>query len=253
MKLFFFKPENLQNEKIILEPAESKHVAQVLRKKIGETIQLTCGDEKIYEGEIVSLQERAEVRILSLKASPLRPPFLALGQSMLKNARMDWLIEKATELGVDEIYPFRSERTVIQLESEQEKEKRRLRFEQIAISALKQSQRGSIPQIQPISTFQQMLHFPSEKTLRLFFTPHFQEQSIPLSRLVEQHLEARYWFFLIGPEGGFSGVEAEEALRAGFQPVCLGSSILRGETAALKAIAVLSFLKEEKKGIWPIA
>ena len=150
---------------------------------------------------------------------------------------MDYLIQKATELGVQEIIPFLSSRSVPLLEKSK-RLKRHHRWERIAVEASKQCGRGVVPKIESLQDYSEMLRTASPNTLRLIL---WEREGTKLKEILERSKERKKIFFIIGPEGGFSQEEVEEAKRAGFIPVTLGRRILRAETASLCFLSILQY------------
>ncbi len=243
---FFISEESIQGRKAFLSPMESHHLTKVLRKKMGDSIQLLSGKGKIYEGKIAKIEPQVEIDIISTKIQEeASSPLLVLCPALLKNNKMDWLIEKATELGVHIILPFESEHGVVK--TKEDVSKKIFRWEKIAQAALKQSGRGLLPQIGPCFDFDEMLkYFQDQNAIKLMFSVE-NIHSTPLtelSKLIQQKGELSSWVFLIGPEGGFSPREEKRALAAGFHLCSLGLHTLRAETAGLAALSILKYLRE---------
>lgn len=243
---FFISEENIQGRRAILSSVESRHLKNVLRKKVGDAIQLLSGKGKLFEGKITQLDPNVEIEIISSKIlEEASSPLLVLCPAVLKNNKMDWLIEKATELGVHRILPFESEHAVVK--AEEESFKKISRWERIAQAALKQSGRGLVPQIGPYFEFEGLLKYAAKlNALKLIFSLE-DVRSTPLnqlSELIRKKGDCSSWFFLIGPEGGFSPIEEKKAQEAGFQLCSLGSHTLRAETAGIAALSILKYLRE---------
>ncbi len=243
---FFISEENIQGRRATLSAVESRHLKLVLRKKIGDAIQLLSGKGKAYDGNIVQLEPQVEIEIHSTQIlEEVTSPLLVLCPAVLKNNKMDWLIEKATELGIHRILPFESEHGVVK--AEEESSKKISRWERIAQAALKQSGRGIVPQIGPYFEFEDLLKYAAElDALKLIFSLE-DVRSTPLaqlSELIRKKGECSSWIFLIGPEGGFSPLEEKKAQEAGFHLCSLGSHTLRAETAGIAALSILKYLRE---------
>ncbi len=175
-----------------------------------------------------------------------KPPYFILYQAILKNPRMDWLIEKTVELGVSAIIPFLPERSVIRIDSDQEKISKLQRWERIALAALKQSNQTIIPQIGPILHWKELLQkLGGDESIKILFDLSPDHPFEKLSDLFQPNSKQTTYSILIGPEGGFHPSEIKSALERNFHLVSLGNQTLRAETAALKAISIFNFLKEE--------
>jgi 16S rRNA (uracil1498-N3)-methyltransferase len=147
------------------------------------------------------------------------------------------LIQKATELGVKEIIPFFSSRSIPLLEKSR-RLKRHHRWEKIAIEASKQCGRGVVPKVELVKDYPDMLRTASTDSLRLIL---WENEGVNLREVLEGSKERKKIFFVIGPEGGFSQDEVEKAKRAGFVAVTLGRRILRAETASLCLLSILQY------------
>jgi 16S rRNA (uracil1498-N3)-methyltransferase len=242
MKIRRFKisRENLcESEAILDDPAEFRHLTRVLRLKPGDPVLLFDGQGKEYQATINRVTAREVSFALipnSISETPEPSIRIILGIGLLKSAKLEWLIQKATELGVGEILPFHSLRVVPRLE-ETAVRNRQGRWEKIAAEAAKQCRRARIPQIHPPCSFTEALAaFPG--SARIFLWE--KEKDRTLNNVLNASSPAVY--ALVGPEGGFSPEESQQAEEAGFVPVRLGPRILRAETAGLVIVALLQFL-----------
>lgn len=239
MPRFYIPNPRIENGLLKIEGDEVKHIRKVLRLKTGDEILVFDGLGKEFEGTIVE-EGRSSVMVkIQDMLSPKRdsPLEVTLAQSLLKGEKMDYLIQKATELGVKEIIPFFSSRSVPLLEKSRSL-KRHHRWEKIAVEAAKQCGRGVVPKIESLQTYSGMLHAASADQLRLIL---WERDGIKLRDMLEGSKERRKVFFMIGPEGGFSQDEIEKAERVGFIAVTLGRRILRAETASLCFLSILQY------------
>ena len=239
MARFYVPQPQIEKGVLKVEGEEVKHIRKVLRLKAGDEITVFDGLGKEFEGTIVeeglsSVVIRIQNVYSSKRDSPLE---VTLAQSLLKGEKMDYLIQKATELGIQEIIPFLSSRSVPLLEKPR-RLKRHHRWERIAIEASKQCGRGVVPKIESLQDYSDMLRMASPNTLRLIL---WEREGIRLKEILERSKERKKIFFIIGPEGGFSQGEVEEAKRAEFIPVTLGRRILRAETASLCFLSILQY------------
>lgn len=223
----FFFVEDLNDKKIVLNEDTSKHMINVLRMQKGEEILLTDGKGKKATAFIVDdNRKKCVVEISEIDEEKPKEKKLAVGISLIKNSsRFEWFLEKATEIGVSEIIPLICART--------EKEKFRYdRMQNILISAMLQSQQCWLP----------LLHEPVEfeKALQLSFEQKFIAHCLPGQK---QFLSASTHYtssiILIGPEGDFTQREITAALQKDYQPVALGNTRLRTETAGIVAATLL--------------
>ena len=212
-----------------LPETAAHYIGRVLRLSNGSAVQLFDGSGQEYLGELVEVgkkQVRVELR-QQLAGQPESPLRIHLGQGLSRGERMDWAIQKATELGVAQITPLISERCEVRLNDERA-DKRLAHWRQIAISACEQCGRSVVPTIHPPQLLGDWL--PVEAELKLVLHP----VAAPLA----SHARPRTLAFLIGPEGGLSEHEVEQAQQAGFQAARLGPRVLRTETGPVVALSV---------------
>lgn len=234
MALPFFYQEHISGDSLQLDEDSSKHLIQVLRKEKGEHILLTNGKGQKAEAVIVDdNRKRCVVQVLRKEAEPPTVPKTTIAISLLKNtARFEWFLEKATELGITEIIPLLCIRT--------EKEKfRHDRLQNILISALLQSQQSWLPVLHQPTDFQKALDPSYQQRFIAHCLPE-EKPHLPTVLSGLAHDDSR--LMLIGPEGDFTQEEIEAALQKGFQPVSLGHTRLRTETAGMVAATLLKML-----------
>lgn len=218
-----------------LDADNAAHLIRVLRLSDGDQIEVFNGLGEEYAATLCDVQKKsAAFKIQELIRHEEKPVLTVhLGQVVSKGDRMDFTIQKATELGVSEITPLWSERCDVRLKGER-LEKKMQHWQNIAISACQQSGRCWVPTINPPQDFLDWAK-NNKDDIRLLMHPHQQQ---PLSQYAQPHSVA----LLIGPEGGFSEDEVTQALDTGFTGLCLGPRILRTETASLAAISVLQYV-----------
>ena len=224
--------------RLALPDSAAAHLLRVLRLGIGDTCVLFNGDGHDYAATIVSVAKKiAEVEVTDAHSidneSPLR---ITLAQALARGEKMDWIIQKATELGVTAIQPIVSERTEVKLDGERA-DKRRAHWRAVAIAACEQCGRARLPQIaEPLA-----LHHYAAKldhgTLKLMLDPEGEPTLRMLSLAGTSNIE-----LAIGPEGGFSQRDRAQLRAAGFLGLRLGPRVLRTETAGLAALAALQAL-----------
>ena len=226
---------------ISLPPVAARHV-QVLRFQPGNVLTLFNGQGDV-EGEYVATVQsmgRSDVQVsvgdfVATQREASRTVHLAVG--MPANERMDWLVEKATELGVGSIQPLMTERSVLRLSGERA-EKKRLHWQGIAVAACEQCGRNRVPLVLPLASFNEWLKIQNTKDeVRLLLS--LQAGTQPLFKAVGA---SRRMTFLSGPEGGLSSTEEALAVAHGFARVTLGPRVLRSETAPLAVLAALNCL-----------
>lgn len=228
----------LPGERLALPEGAARHV-QVLRLQPGDTITLFNGQGGEHEA-VVQRMGRSEVLVdvgahHALEREIARPVTLAIG--MPANDRMDWLVEKATELGVARIQPLLSERVVLRLKGERA-ERKVAHWQAVAVAACEQSGRNRVPEVAPVRELPAWLAGLAEGGARAVLSLRAGSRA------------ARDWLpaapgalcWAMGPEGGFGAAEEDALLAAGFAPVSLGPAVLRSETAALAALALAAAL-----------
>jgi len=241
---FFVEPGQIIGDSITLLGTDAHHIADVLRLSFGQRIIVCDGEGYEYEGNIVSCsKDKVTVQVVNVKKSVSEPPLrIILAQGMPKRAEsFELVIQKATELGVARLVPLISERTVVRLK-EDKLENRLSRWSRIALEAAKQSQRGKVPEVdQPLTLTQFLDTIPRDA---LCLIPWEMEQTTGVKEVLKWELNngfARTVVVLIGPEGGFSPGEIDEATRAGVIPVSLGPRILRTETAGIITLGIIQY------------
>ncbi|MEL6123502.1 MAG: RsmE family RNA methyltransferase [Bacteroidota bacterium] len=226
MQLFYTDSHDYQT--FVIEGQEAIHAIKVLRKSVGSVVNLTDGKGAQLEGRITEVRRqyiRGEILHRRDHEFDTQRPHLAFG--LLKNTtRLEWLIEKSTEIGAQSLVPLiteHAERTTIKTE----------RLQKIILSASKQSMQFHFPKLsEPVRFTDYLNQAPEVKRLIAHYRPENQDISTVLSVPTESVI-------LIGPEGDFSAAEVSQAERQGFQLVNLGSSRLRAETACLVALTHL--------------
>ncbi|WP_419569972.1 16S rRNA (uracil(1498)-N(3))-methyltransferase [Rheinheimera sp.] len=220
------------NTEFALSEDGSNHIGRVLRMTAGQPLQLFNGDGQNYDCQISRVEKKAVYVLCTAQtANPVESPLaLHLGQGISRGDRMDFVIQKAVELGVTEITPLFTERCGVKLDAER-LDKRTEQWQKIAISACEQSGRSVVPTIHRALQLKDWLAQPT-KDLKLTLDPWTDATIKTISGSQQIRL-------VIGPEGGFSDVEVAQTKLAGFLPVRLGPRVLRTETAALTAISAL--------------
>jgi len=232
MQLFYNKEITETDDEFEFSREESKHIAKVLRKKEGDVLHITDGKGYLYKG-IITFSNPNKCIIL-LKEKELRHPkkyklHLAVAPTKM-NDRYEWFLEKATEIGIDEITPIicdHSERKVI----------KPARFERILQSAMKQSLQCYLPKLNPAIPFSEFIQKENKDQLLIAHCEETNKQSLKDILNLQNNTT-----LLIGPEGDFSSKEIQSALDKGYTPVTLGETRLRTETAAIIAAHSVAFL-----------
>ncbi|TWI99928.1 16S rRNA (uracil1498-N3)-methyltransferase [Mucilaginibacter frigoritolerans] len=233
MQLFYTPDINPKSPNYFLNEEESKHCIRVLRLEKGSEVQLIDGKGSLYAAIIQDPHpKRTILQIISVtNAFNKRNHYLHIAMAPTKNIeRMEWFLEKATEIGIDEITPIicqRSERKEVKVD----------RLNKIITAAMKQSLKAYHPVLNEYVTFKQFLTKPFEGQK---FIAHC--ENTDKTNLKAELINNGKFLILIGPEGDFSTSEIDEALLTGFKAITLGDSRLRTETAALEACFEVNFL-----------
>ncbi|QGK73071.1 16S rRNA (uracil(1498)-N(3))-methyltransferase [Flavobacterium sp. SLB02] len=234
MQLFYNPDIDKTTESFSFDKEESRHIIKVLRKKDSDILHVTNGAGLLFETEItLASDNKCIVQVLSIKKTE-EPQFrlhLAVAPTKM-NDRFEWFLEKATEIGIQEITPIicdRSERKVINLE----------RFEKIILSAMKQSNETYLPKLNEAISFKE---FIKQKNEGLQLIAHCEQTDKKSLKDILKPNESVT--MLIGPEGDFSEKEIALALENDYQPVTLGNTRLRTETAAIVACHSVVFFNE---------
>ena len=233
MQLFYNEHITPELKNFLFDKEESRHIVRVLRKKTGDVIYLTNGKGWLFTCVIIDANDkRCTVRIEKSTHQP-KPGnyYLHIAIAPTKsNDRYEWFLEKATEIGIDEITPLictRSERKIIKPG----------RYQKVIIAATKQSLKTYLPKLNPLTHFDD---FVAKKHPGINLIAHCEDTE--RSQLKNSVQPGERITVLIGPEGDFSSQEIETALKKGFIPLSLGKSRLRTETAGLKVCCDVAFI-----------
>jgi 16S rRNA (uracil1498-N3)-methyltransferase len=241
LRRFFVEKIETKDGLCTISGPEAKHMTRVLRMGRGDRFILMDGKGARFKAIIESVGHR-EVLVNLEKPLPQPPPSpveIILCQALLKSRAMDYVIEKTSELGVNRIFPFSSERTVVRLHREKSTNRRR-HWREIAQSAAKQSDRRTPAEIGLlISLGDLMARWEQEDALKVILWE--EEGATDLKGLLRASPPLKKFIGTVGPEGGFSQEEVRAAGEAGFLSVSLGQRVLRAETAAITMVAVVQY------------
>ena len=229
----FFVPEIRRGLAELTGP-DAEHLVRVLRAEVGQVYELS-DNQDLYLAEIETARKSlVSFRVKEKLVPPAPAVTVALAAALFKFDRFEWLIEKATELGVSTIQPFEATRTEHGLA--QASHKRRARWEKIALEASQQSRRAHLPQIEPTVRFAKAIERTATAKLLLD-----EDAAAPpiLNALPPQRTASDHVALLLGPEGGWTPEERGAAQAAGWLPCSLGGTVLRAETAAVAGLAII--------------
>ena len=230
--MHLFYSSNISDNTITLDNEESKHLAKVLRLEMGENVHVIDGKGTRYLFSILVAHQKATQLTILEKEVVNETYGIEIAAAPTKNLnRWEWFLEKSTEIGIDAIHPivsFHSERKVLKKD----------RQERILVSAMKQSYKTKLPQLSELEKFKQFI--TKEFYGRKFICHCYDE--LQKKSLNESYKKGEKALLLIGPEGDFSKQEVELAIKEGFEPIGLGESRLRTETAAIVACHTIHVL-----------
>ncbi|HHT73137.1 MAG TPA: 16S rRNA (uracil(1498)-N(3))-methyltransferase [Firmicutes bacterium] len=238
---FFLTDQNVIGEKVRITGEDAHHITRVLRLQAGDHVEVAFGSGEIGIVELTSVKsDGVEGDVVQRFRSYQEPPIrLRLYQGLAKGDKMDFVIQKAVELGVKEIVPFTSQYTVVKLEASAA-EKRLRRWQRIADEAAKQCLRAELPVVRPLISFEQVLADLKEGPKdELVLLPYEHEEKQGINSVPTGEWGAVS--IIIGPEGGFHPAEVEAARENGAKVVSLGPRILRTETAGLVALSLVGY------------
>ena len=234
MARFFVPKENICEQSVSVTGDELVHISRVLRMKAGDILTLCDGEKTDYECEIISISKTEAVcKILSCTQNPCEQVFsVTLFQSVPKGEKMDLIIQKSVELGITEIRPFFSARTVAKSHG------KTARWNKIALEAAKQCGRGIVPAVYEPVEFSEAL---AQNTAELSIFAYEEETQTTLKSVLRSAPAPANIAVFVGPEGGFEKSEVDTAKESGCRVITLGKRILRAETAPITIISNIMY------------
>lgn len=241
MPKFFVTRDKITDTDITIDSEDVAHITRVLRLGVGDEITVCDSQGTDYEAEIVTIGQKEIVcKINSKSASASEPNIkVTLFQGLPKASKMEYIIQKTTELGISEIVPVKLARCVVKIDNDKDEAKKLDRWQKISESAAKQSGRGIVPQISEIMTLDEIIE--KSKEFDLFFVPYECEEQKTLKETLLSKKDVKTVGFRIGPEGGFDIAETEKLRNACIDTVTLGKRILRTETAGEAVLAMTMY------------
>lgn len=244
MHRFFVERSQVEADQVWITGGDVNHIKNVLRIRTGEEIQVCDGSNQVRLCRIAEIgSDIIKAEILSVEESFAElPAQIYLFQGIPKGDKMEWIIQKAVELGVSAIVPMRTNRVVVKLDQKKEEGKLK-RWNLIAESAAKQSGRTVIPEVLPVMEFSDVCQYVREFECKMI--PYECAVGMePTRTLIKGIQPGNRVGILIGPEGGFEKDEVEMAMQSGIEAVSLGKRILRTETAGMVVLSVMMFYLE---------
>lgn len=243
MHRFFLPHESISGDTITISSrGQLRHVKHVLRLRKGQKVCVFDDNSVEYEAVVDRIEEASVSLNITAKKSPSSRPgvCLTIACALAKQAKMDDIVDKLTQLGVQRIIPLNTERVIVRWDAAQRARHLR-RWQSIAVSAAQQSQGNCIPRVDPVTDFDDLLAADGEYDLKMI--PTLAEDLPHIGTTVHARKPSRI-LVAIGPEGDFSSAEVARAVRQDFLPVSLGSRVLRVDTAVVSVAAYLHFHAE---------
>ncbi len=244
MHRFFVEPSQIREKEIFLTGADVNHIRNVLRMRSGEEVLVSDGQGTDYHCRLEQLDSDTVTASVMwrLDGNAELPSRITLFQGLPKGDKMEYIIQKCVELGVSEIVPVVTRRTIVRLDAKKE-QARRKRWMSISESAAKQSGRGIVPEVGAVLKFSEAVERAGK--LDVCLIPYELAEDMEHTREICTGIRPGSSIgILIGPEGGFEESEVREAVASGAQAVTLGRRILRTETAGMALVSVLAYLLE---------
>lgn len=238
MSKFFISNNLIKDDKVFINGENANHIINSLRCKIGEEIEISSGDGYDYICKIEEISKNNVVaKIIDCFGNESEPKVkITLYQGLPKAEKMELIIQKCVELGIDEIVPVNTDRCIVKLAGKEDK--KIARWNKISEAAAKQSRRGKIPTIHSVINFNDAIKQATKNDLNII--PYEKEQNIGIKNIIKDFKGENIGIF-IGPEGGFSEKEIQIAKENNVLPITLGKRILRTETAGFITTAILLY------------
>lgn len=232
MQRYFVEEKN--ENKFFLSKEDSYHIRVVMRRKLGENIEVV-NDRKTYICKIISLDEIVSCEIIDEKKEEEEVVYVTIAQALVKEQKMDYVLQKSAELGAFEILPWKAERSVVKLNEKEEKKTER--WQKIVKEAAEQSKNFFIPNVSKPIDLKELCK--KDYDLKLLCTVN--EKSKNLKKVLSNVKKNDKMIIVVGPEGGFTPYEEEKLIENGFIPTSLGSRVLRTETAPLFILSCIKY------------
>ncbi|RAT96048.1 16S rRNA (uracil(1498)-N(3))-methyltransferase [Brevibacillus sp. Leaf182] len=245
MQRYFVEPHSFTENELTIVGDDVHHIVNVMRAREGEEIIISDGAGKSARAKLVYLsakEVRAEVMEMLQEEREL-PIRVTIGQGLPKGEKLEWILQKGTELGAYSFFPFSSERTIVKLDAKKEAKKLE-RWRKIVKEAAEQSHRAVLPELLSPVSFREILQAGQSYTHCAI--AYEKEGSTTIHQVLEEMTAGDSLLVLVGPEGGFSPEEVAQAESKGFLTVSLGPRILRTETASQYVLACASYQFERK-------
>ncbi len=242
MHRFYVGTENIEDNRIVITGSDVNHIKNVLRLNKGEKIVICDGQGQDYYCIIDNVAKEQVIAVIEdkQKANTELRTKIYLFQGLPKKDKMEFIVQKAVELGVYEIVPVKMKRTIVKIDNEKKERAKLNRWQTIANEASKQSRRGILPNVHEIVSYKEAIDMAKE--LEYVILPYELAENMEYTRKsIEEASKCSSIGIFIGPEGGFDEEEVSFAKEIGIKTITLGNRILRTETAGLTALAMLMY------------
>jgi 16S rRNA (uracil1498-N3)-methyltransferase len=233
---FYVPRDSIRNGAALLPPDQAHHLRKVLRMAPGDIVEIFDGEGNGYIGAVEIHGVEVSVRLLNSIPAPESPAVLVLASALIKSTKFEWMLQKTTELGVDEIIPIQTRLSEIQI-PDNKVDARMERWSRIVHEASKQCGRFTAPRVRRPLSFKDLIGMNELAAYAKFL---FYEKAHDYWRFAPDSLSNRV-VLCFGPEGGWDGDEVEQASKAGYSICSLGPLVLRAETAAIAATAIIQY------------
>lgn len=249
MQRYFITNEQIQGNKIRISSEDAHHIKNVMRRKTGDTVYCVLSPNQLLETKIVSYDadKSIVVEIIDqIEETHELPVTVTVAQGLPKGEKVDWVLQKGTELGMTHYVPLQMERSIVKLDPKKE-QKRLERWHKIVKEAAEQSYRNALPNISPVQSLKEFVIAFEDYDYKLIAyeeTAKSNPSQGALKKIMKEIQPNQRIVMVFGPEGGISEKEIEILQAVGYIPCALGPRILRTETAPLYFLSALSYMLE---------
>jgi 16S rRNA (uracil1498-N3)-methyltransferase len=249
MQRYFVSPENWKEDRVFIKGEDAKHIAKVMRMQLGDNIICCNNNDRSSICEILDLGgSTVETQVIKdVESDPELPVSVSIAQGLPKADKLEYIVQKGTELGAFSFFPFSADRSVAKWDDKKSAKKKE-RLEKIAKEAAEQSHRSKIPEIMNPGSFSDLLKLAEQFNIKIvaYEETAKQQEYSGFSSAIKKAGKGDTLLCVIGPEGGLSEKEAKALKEHGFELCGLGPRILRTETASLYILSAISYHFELK-------
>ena len=226
---------NKNNDVFVLSNDDSYHIKTVMRMSLNDRIEIVF-DNTLFIAEIINLDNLVNAKVVEVKDEGIKSiPYVIICQALVKEQKMDYILQKSTELGVSEIIPVNTERSIIRINDK--KDKKQERWQKVVKEASEQSKKTYIPKVLEVINLKDLVNIECKHK----YICSVNEKSTSIKSVLSKVSISDNILFVIGPEGGFSNNEEKYLLDNGFESITFGSNVLRTETASSFILSVVNY------------